>query len=97
MTQESVIKAAAPSRIWWSGLSEPGNPTVETKKRVRSLLALWKTLENLEKEYPDGMIMLMDGSAPFDILVIDPKSGWLRAVEVKSAPSPPQARVEVEV
>ena len=68
-------------------MSEPGNPTVETKKRVRSLLALWKTLENLEKEYPDGMIMLMDGSAPFDILVIDPKSGWLRAVEVKSAPS----------
>jgi len=33
------------------------------------------------------MIMLMDGSAPFDILVIDPKSGSLKAVEVKSAAS----------
>jgi len=54
-------------------LIEPGNPTGETKKKVRSILGLWKTLEDLEKEYPDGMIMLMDGSAPFDILVIDPK------------------------
>jgi hypothetical protein len=66
-------------------LTEPGNPTLETKKRVRSVLGLWKALENLEREYPKSMIMLMDGSAPFDILVIDPKSGWLRAVEVKSA------------
>jgi len=66
---------------------EPGNPTGETKERVRSLLGLWKTVESLEKEYPDGMVILMDGSAPFDILVIDPKSGCLKAVEVKSATS----------
>ena len=68
-------------------MTDPGSPTLETKKRVRSVLGLWKTVENLEKEYPDGMIMVMDGSAPFDILVIDPKSGSIRAVEVKSAAS----------
>jgi len=68
-------------------LKELGNPTSETKKRVRSVLGLWKALEALEREYPDGMIMLMDESAPFDILVIDNKAGNLVAVEVKSAAS----------
>jgi hypothetical protein len=65
----------------------PGNPTLETKKRVRSVLGVWKAVETLEKEYPEGIVMLMDGSAPFDVLVIDPNSGCLRAVEVKAAAS----------
>ncbi len=72
-------------------------PAAETKKKVRSLLGLWKTISKLETEYPDGMIMLMDSSAPFDILVIDAGLGSIIAVEVKSAASSSRASRRLSV
>ena len=66
---------------------EPTKPSIESRKRVRSLLGLWRTCDELQREYPDGMIMLMDGSAPFDILLIDAGSESVVAVEVKAAAS----------
>jgi hypothetical protein len=70
---------------------ETRKPAAEARKRVRGLFGLWKTVSKLEREYPHGMIMLMDSSAPFDILVVDAEIGSIVAVEVKSAASSSRA------
>ncbi len=57
---------------------------IEVEKRLRSLFGLWKVREILQKEYPEGIILLMDSSASFDVLVIDEDKGEIVAVEVKA-------------
>jgi len=60
------------------------NSTLETEKRLRSLFGSWLAKKELEQAFPDGLIILMDSSAPFDLLVIDGGSGRIVAVEVKA-------------
>jgi hypothetical protein len=52
---------------------------------------MWKAHELLVKEYPRATIRLMDTSASFDILVIDPTRSNLVAVEVKAPQSSSRA------
>src|SRR2546428_12361188 len=59
----------------------------EAEKRVRGVFGVWKVLQELKKEYPKGIFMLMDNSAPFDVLVIDSEGGRIVAVEVKASRS----------
>src|SRR2546430_17265554 len=56
----------------------------ESEKKLRGVYGIWKALELLKEKYPKAAIMLMDPSAPFDILVLDPSEGNLVAVEVKA-------------
>jgi len=56
----------------------------EAGKKLRGVYGMWKAHELLVKEYPKAEILLMDSSASFDILVIDPSKGSLVAVEVKA-------------
>ena len=58
--------------------------TAEAEKRLRSICGVWNAFELLKKEYPGATILLMDPSASFDILVIDPAKDTLVAVEVKA-------------
>ncbi len=59
----------------------------EVEKRLRSLIGLWKTHKQLQKDYPGSLVMLMDTPSPCDLLVVDPQGGSTVAVEVKSAKS----------
>jgi hypothetical protein len=63
---------------------QSAEPNIEIEKRLRGLYGTWKVLEVLQKEYPSGIMMLMDSSASFDILVIDHIRGEIIAVEVKA-------------
>jgi hypothetical protein len=58
--------------------------SAEAEKRLRSIYGVWNAFELLKKEYPGATILLMDPSASFDILVIDPVGDTLVAVEVKA-------------
>jgi hypothetical protein len=59
----------------------------EAAKKLRGVYGVWKAYELLVKEYPQATILLMDNSASFDILVIDPTTSSLVAVEVKAPQS----------
>lgn len=59
----------------------------EVAKKLRGVYGLWEAHELLVKEYPKATILLMDNSAAFDILVIDPSNSSLVAVEVKAPQS----------
>ena len=58
--------------------------SAEAEKRLRSIYGVWNAFELLKKEYSGATILLMDPSASFDILVIDPAKDTLVAVEVKA-------------
>ena len=64
----------------------------EAEKKVRGVFGVWRVLQELKKEYPKGTFMLMDSSAPFDILVVDKEGGNIVAVEVKA--SRPSSRAQ---
>ena len=57
----------------------------EAEKKVRGVFGVWRVLQELKKEYPKGTFMLVDSSAPFDILVVDKEGGNIVAVEVKAS------------
>jgi hypothetical protein len=63
----------------------------EAGKKLRGVYGMWKAHELLVKEYPRATILLMDTSASFDILVIDPSKSNLVAVEVKAPRSSSRA------
>lgn len=63
----------------------------EAGKKLRGVYGIWKAHELLVKEYPQAAILLMDTSASFDILVIDPSKSKLVVVEVKAAQSSSRA------
>ena len=58
--------------------------SAEAEKRLRSIYGVWNAFELLKREYPGATVLLMDPSASFDILVIDPAKDTLVAVEVKA-------------
>ena len=58
--------------------------SAEAEKRLRSIYGVWNAFELLKKEYPGATIPLMDPTASFNILVIDPARDTLVAVEVKA-------------
>jgi hypothetical protein len=58
--------------------------SAEAEKKLRSVYGVWNAFELLKDEYPGASILLMDSSASFDILVIDPIKETLVAVEVKA-------------
>jgi hypothetical protein len=58
--------------------------SAEAEKTLRSICGVWNAFKLLKNEYPSAAILLMDPSASFDMLVIDPIRDTLVAVEVKS-------------